>query len=161
MWIGLGILAVILLLLLLTGVLLPARQQVTRVELFKAPVAEVWEALDNLPGQTQWRNNLKSVQMLDDDAGLRWVEQAVKGRQVTVRKLKRLEQQELSLELRQRGGLGGRSARLNSVPGGTRVTFAETLENRMPFARILSHLQGGVDTRLDGFIQQLRIRFPG
>lgn len=161
MWIGLGILAVILILLLLTGILLPAKQQVTRVELFKAPIAEVWEALDNLPGQTQWRDNLKSVQMLDDDAGLRWAEQPVKGKRVTVRKLKRFEQQELVLELRQRGSLGGRSARLNHVPGGTRVTFTETLENRMPFARMVSRLQGGVDARLDGFIRQLRTRFPG
>ena len=161
MWIVLVILLGIVTLLLLVGLLLPARQQVTRVELFKAPISEVWEALDNLPAQTQWRDGLKSVQMLDDDDGLRWLEQSAKGGAVTVRKLKQLAQKELVLELRQGGKLGGRSARFNSVPGGSRVTFAETLECRMPFTRILSQAGGSVDKRLDGFIRQLRGKFPG
>lgn len=141
--------------------MLPVRQQVTRVELFKVPTTDMWDALDNLPGQAQWRGDLKSVQMLDDDAGLRWVEQSVTGRRVTVRKLKQLELQELVLERRQRGSIGVRSMRLNSVPGGTRLTLVETLEIRVPLLRIVSRLKGGIDARLGGFILQLRQRFPG
>ena len=86
----LGALVLVLLLVLLVGMLLPAREQVTRVELFKAPVAEVWEALNNLPGQAQWRTGLKSVQTLDDDEGLRWVEQPLQGTAVVLRKTKEI-----------------------------------------------------------------------
>lgn len=155
----LGALVSLLLLVLLVGLLLPAREQVTRVELFKAPVAEVWEALSNLPGQAQWRSGLKSVQTLDDDAGLRWVEQPLQGAAVLLRKTKEIPLQELIVELQQRGTLSTRQARLNTVPGGTRVTFTQTLQITMPIRRLLNRFHGGVDSRLDGFIRQLRVKF--
>lgn len=155
----LGALVLVLLLVLLVGMLLPAREQVTRVELFKVPVAEVWEALNNLPGQAQWRTGLKSVQTLDDDEGLRWVEQPLQGTAVVLRKTKEIPLQELILELQQRGIHATRQARLNNVPGGTRVTFTQTLQITMPIRRLLNRFHGGVDNRLDGFIRQLRVKF--
>ncbi|QTR48528.1 SRPBCC family protein [Candidatus Thiothrix anitrata] len=155
----LGALVLLLLLALLIGILLPAREQVTRVELFKAPVAEVWEALSNLPGQAQWRSGLKSVQTLDDDEGLRWVEQPQQGAASILRKTKEIPLQELILEARQSGVLTTRQARLSNVPGGTRVTFTQTLQIAMPLRRLGNRMQGGVDNRLDNFIRQLRTKF--
>lgn len=151
---------ILVFLVLLIGMLLPAREQVTRVELFKAPIADVWEALSNLPGQMLWRTNLKNIQTLDDDDGLRWVEQLLQGTTVVLRKTKENPLQELTVELRQRGMCATRQARLNSVPGGTRVTFTQTLQINMPFRRLLNRFRGGVDSHLDDFIRQLRVKFP-
>jgi hypothetical protein len=157
----LGVVTTVLLLLLLAGASLPARQQVTRVELLKAPLDAVWEALDDLPRQIQWRTGLKSVQMLDDDHGLRWVEQPLSGRAVTLRKLKALPAKELLLEMQQGRNKGTRLAQMNTVPGGTRVTFTEMLETRSLTGRIRARLGGGLDQQLDSFIQQLKTKFTG
>lgn len=120
-WIALGVVTCVVLLWMLVGFALSARQQVTRVELIKAPLADVWEALSNLPAQAYWRSELKSVQMLDDDHGLRWVEHPEKGSPITVRKVKEKPNQELLLEMVNNAGQGTRHARLSGVPGGTRI----------------------------------------
>lgn len=160
LWIIVGLVVALSCFLLLVGLLLPLREQVTRVELFKAPLVEVWDALDNLPSQTQWRSGLKSVQTLDDDDGLRWLERDGRGKTQVLRKIKETRQQELVLEIRRSGSKTVRQARFGSVPGGTRVTFTETLEAKMPTQRLMNRMRGGVDRQLDGFISQLRGRFP-
>lgn len=160
LWVIMGLVVALSCFLLLVGLLLPHREQVTRVALFKAPLAEVWDALNNLPNQTQWRSGLKSVQILDDDDGLRWLERDEQGKVQVLRKIKEIQQQELVLEIHRSGSKTIRQARLSSVPGGTRVTFTETLEAKMPTQRLLNRMRGGVDRQLDGFISQLRGRFP-
>lgn len=159
MWVIMGISLLFLLVPVMVGLLISPYQQVTRVELIKAPADEVWSALTDLPRQTQWRADLKSMQMIDDDAGLRWVEQSAHGPAITLRKIKETPLKELLLEMRQRGSKGTRQARLNAVPGGTRVTFTEMLETRPPWLRIKARMGGGPDRNLDHFIQQLKARF--
>ncbi|MBU0656598.1 MAG: SRPBCC family protein [Gammaproteobacteria bacterium] len=159
MWIFLALAAVLLLLPFLVGFMLSPRQQVTRVELVKAATQEVWEALSNLQVQVQWRTGINSVQMLDDDEGLRWVEKPEHGRPVTIRKLKENPPQELLLEMRQGSTNGTRQIRLNAVPGGTRVTFTEMQETRNPLARLACRRQGGLDHKLDRFIHELKNHF--
>lgn len=158
-WIIVGLAVTLLLLPLLAGFMMSPRQQVTRVELVKASAEEVWEALSNLQLQTQWRKGISSVQMLDDDEGLRWVETPESGRPVTIRKLKANQPQELVLEMQSGSLKGSRQARLSAVPGGTRVTFTEVQEARSPLARLAVRRQGGLDGRMDRFIQELKNHF--
>lgn len=159
MWAIVGVSLLFLLMPLLLGLLISPYQQVTRVELIKASADEVWTALADLPRQAQWRSDLKSMQMIDDDAGLRWVEQSEGGKAVTLRKLKETPLKELLLEMRQRGSKGTRQARLSAVPGGTRVTFTEMLETRTPWGRIKARISGDPDRSLDHFIHQLQAHF--
>ena len=51
-WLGLGAIIVAVLGFLLAGFAISPYQQVTRVELIKAPINDVWESLSNLPTQT-------------------------------------------------------------------------------------------------------------
>lgn len=159
MWIAVTVGVLLLLMPVLIGLLISPYQQVTRVELIKASANEVWQALADLPQQTQWRSDLKSMQMLDDDAGLRWIEQPVAGGAVVLRKLKEIPLKELLLDMQQTGSKTTRQACLNAVPGGTRITFTEMLESRTPLGRIKARMNGGPDRSLDHFIQQLRNRF--
>lgn len=158
-WILIGLGILLLLLPFLIGFLLSPYQQATRVELIKAPADDVWTELSNIAGQTQWRTDLKSVQMLDDDDGLRWVEQPQSGSEVVLRKLKETPSKELLVEMQRPGSRGTREARLNAVPGGTRVTFTEMLESQSPLGRIKARMSGGLDQRLDTFIRQLQAHF--
>ncbi len=159
LWIVLGVLLALVVVVVVIGFALSPRQQVTRVELIKAPLADVWEALSNLPAQAYWRSDIKNVQMLDDDHGLRWVEHPEHGRPLTIRKSKEKPNQELLLELSNSAGQGSRHARLSGVPGGTRITFTEVLTTSSPLKRIKARMRGGLDRKLDGFIQQLKQKF--
>ncbi len=158
-WIVVGLVVLAVLGFLLVSYSLSPRQQVTRVELIKAPLAEVWEAVSNLPSQAYWRRGLRSIQMLDDDDGLRWVEHPEKGLPVTLRKLKEKPQQELVLAMINAEGHYTRQVRFSNVPGGTRLTFTDILETPSPFNRIKARTNGGLDSRLDQFIMQLRQKF--
>lgn len=158
-WIVAGLVAALFMLPFLIGLMMSPRQQVTRVELIKASAEEVWEALSNLQVQTQWRKGLASVQMLDDDEGLRWLEKPENGRPVTIRKIKENQPQELVLEIHSGNVKGSRQARLNAVPGGTRITFTEIQEVSSPLARLAARRQGGLDGKMDRFIQELKEHF--
>lgn len=158
-WVVLSLGILMLLAPLLAGFLMSPYQQVTRVELIKASADDVWNALTDLPQQTQWRPDLTSMQMVDDDAGLRWVEQSAGGNAIVLRKIKENPLKELLLEMQQSGSKGTRQARLNAVPGGTRVTFTEMLETYTSLGRLKARMGGNPDRRLDQFIQQLKARF--
>ncbi|OQX16020.1 MAG: hypothetical protein BWK73_04885 [Thiothrix lacustris] len=159
MWVVITLVVLLLLLPVLVGFLISPYQQVTRVELIKAPADAVWGALSDFSRQAQWRHDLSSMQMLDDDAGLRWIEQVAGQRPVVLRKIKELPLKELLLEMKQGSNKGTRHARLNAVPGGTRVTFTEMLETRNPLGRIKKLMGSSLDQRLDHFIQQLKAHF--
>lgn len=159
-WVGVVLAGIFLLLLpVFIGFLLSPHQQVTRVELFKAPLDEVWRALSDLSQQSQWRAELKSMQMLDDDAGLRWVERTTLGGATVLRKIKEVSGKELWLDMQRVGYKSTRQARLNAVPGGTRVTFVEMQENRNPWGRIMARVKGNPDRHLDLFVRQLKTHF--
>ncbi|WGZ95781.1 MAG: SRPBCC family protein [Candidatus Thiothrix putei] len=159
MWIVISLGILLLLIPVVVGLLMSPYQQVTRVELIKASIDDVWNALADFSQQAQWRTELTSMQMLDDDEGLRWVEQSAGQGSVVLRKLKEIPLKELLVDRDQGSGKGTFHARLSAVPGGTRITFTEMLETRTPFGRIKARMKGEPDSRLDHFIQQLKARF--
>ena len=160
LWILVGVVVLLALIPMLFGLLLSPFQQATRVELIKAPIDRVWEAISELSRQTEWRDDLKSVQLKDDDNGLRWIEQPTRGSKLTVRKMKEVEQKEILIQMeRGKKVLGTRLAILRQVPGGTRVTFTETAEVRSPLRRLFTHLGGKLDKRLNHYISNLKAAF--
>jgi carbon monoxide dehydrogenase subunit G len=156
--IGAGILLVLVPFLL--GMMIPARQQATRVELVRAPLDTVWEAISELSRQTEWRTDLKSVQLKDDDDGMRWVETPARGGKVTLRKVREVAKKELLIQM-ERGSTvqGTRLAILSAVPGGTRITFTETSELKNPVSRLGAQLTSRLDKGLNHYIDQLKQAF--
>lgn len=159
MWIVISIGLLLALTPFVLGLLMTPYQQVTRVELIKAPAEAVWEALSDLSQHALWRTDLASMQMLDDDDGLRWVEKTASGQATVLRKLKEAPLKELLLDMQRSGSKGSRQMRFSAVPGGTRVTFTEMLETRTAFGRIKVRIDGNPDKRLDHFILQLKTHF--
>ncbi len=157
LWIAVGTGILLILFPMLIGMMIAPRQQAMRVELIRAPLDTVWQAISELNRQTEWRSDLKSVQLKDDDNGLRWIENPVRGGLLTLRKLKEIEKKEITLQL-EKGSrvIGTRHALLRQVPGGTRVTFTETSEINNPTRRLFSHLGNKLDKRLNHYIGQLK-----
>ncbi len=160
LWIAIGTGILLILFPMLVGMMIAPRKQATRVELIRAPLDTVWQAVSELHRQTEWRNDLKSVQLKDDDNGLRWIENPVRGPRMTIRKLKEIEKKEITVQLEKRSRvIGTRHALLRQVPGGTRITFTETSEIKNPMSRLFSHLGDKLDKRLNHYIGQLKSAF--
>lgn len=156
-WGLLTLLALVVILPLFIGLLLPKMRQATRVELIKAPIDKVWGTLSELTRQTEWRPDLKSVQMKDDDQGMRWIEQPKRGWKRVLRKQKELAEQELLIVVEE--GSSAASSRhflLSDVPGGTRVTMTQSSDIGNPYARFRAHLNNTLDKRVNRFMQQLK-----
>ncbi|MGB0845299.1 MAG: SRPBCC family protein [Thiolinea sp.] len=157
LWVSIGTGILLILFPMLIGMMVSPLQQATRVELVKAPLDKVWEAVSELSRQTEWRTDLKSVQLKDDDDGMRWIENPARGSKITLRKLKEIEKKEIVVQM-EKGSrvIGTRQAMLSAVPGGTRITFTETSEIKNPLSRLFAHLGGKLDKRLNHYIAQLK-----
>lgn len=160
LWILVSILALLILAPFLIGLMLSPYQRATRVELVKAPINDTWSALSDLSRQTEWRTDLKSVQLKDDDEGMRWIESLAHGGKVTARKQKEVLNKEIVVQLSKgEQVIGTREAVLNAVPGGTRITFTETAVTKNPWQRLSMQIGSKLDKRLQAYIEQFKQRF--
>lgn len=160
LWILVGVLALLILVPLLIGLMLSPYQRATRVELVKAPIDATWGALSDLSRQTEWRTDLKSVQLKDDDEGMRWVEHLAHGGKITARKQKEVLNKEIIIQLSKGSQvIGTREATLSAVPGGTRITFTQTAVTKNPWQRLGMHMGSKVDKHLQAYIEQFKARF--
>lgn len=160
LWILVGFLVLLIVVPFLIGLMLSPYQRATRVELVKAPIDATWGALSDLSRQTEWRTDLKSVQLKDDDDGMRWIESLAHGGKVTARKQKEVPNKEIIVQLSKgEQVIGTREAALSAVPGGTRITFTETAVTKNPWQRLGMHMGAKVDKHLQNYIVQFKARF--
>lgn len=159
-WVVIGLAVFLFILPMLIGLMISPTQTATRVELIKAPIDATWEALSDLSRQTEWRTDLKSIQLKDDDDGMRWVETSARYGKLVLRKQKEVPQKEIVVQV-EKGErvIGTRKAALSAVPGGTRITFTETSDIKSPILRLRSQLRGGIDRQLQTYIEQFKARF--
>lgn len=155
LWIFIGIVALLILLPLLMGLLMPPLQRATRVELIRAPLDVVWDNIADLPRQTQWRSDLKNVQFKDDDQGTRWIEQSSSMGTMTVRKKFEDEQREVILILEKGKMQGKRHLLVSGVPGGTRLTINEERVIPSPLGRLFNK----IDKQVNQYIDDLQAYF--
>ncbi|MEN9433796.1 MAG: hypothetical protein RLZZ422_1385 [Pseudomonadota bacterium] len=159
-WVIIGIIAALMILPVLIGLMLSPHSRTTRVELVRAPVDQVWESLADLARHTEWRSDLKSVQLKDDDQGLRWIEHSKNLGKLTVRKVKEVPQKEITMSYqRGKGFKGTRQALLAGVPGGTRVTFTESRDIRNPITRLRNQFGAKLDNQLNQYISELKNKY--
>lgn len=160
LWILVGVVVLLILVPFLIGLMLSPYQRATRVELVKAPINETWGALSDLSRQTEWRTELKSVQLKDDDEGMRWIENLAHGGSVTARKQKEVLNKEIVIQLSKGVQvIGTREAAFSAVPGGTRITFTETAVTKNPWQRLGMHMGLKLDKHLQTYIEQFKARF--
>ncbi len=160
LWILVGVLALLIVVPFLIGLMLSPYQRATRVELVKAPIDATWGALSDLSRQTEWRTDLKSVQLKDDDEGMRWVEHLAHGGKITARKQKEVLNKEIIVQLSKGSQvIGTREATLSAVPGGTRITFTQTAVTKNPLQRLSMHMGSKIDKHLQSYIEQFKARF--
>lgn len=159
-WVIIGIIAALMILPILIGLMLPQQSRATRVDLVRAPLEQVWESLSDPARHTEWRSDLKSVQLKDDDQGLRWLEHSKTLGKLTIRKVKEVPQKEIVMSYQKgKGFKGTRQATLAGVPGGTRVTFTESRDIRNPITRLRNQFGSKLDNQLNQYISELKNKY--
>jgi uncharacterized protein YndB with AHSA1/START domain len=70
LWVGLGVVALVVMLMTLIGSQLPRNHMATRLGMYHQKPEVLWEAITNVDAMPAWREGLKSVQKLPDRNGL-------------------------------------------------------------------------------------------
>jgi hypothetical protein len=71
LWLGLGTLALLAAIVLGVGWMLPVAHVATRSLLLQQPPEAVWDAVTDVGRATEWRKNLKRIEVLDSAPGRR------------------------------------------------------------------------------------------
>lgn len=80
-WIGAAVVALLLVVVLVIGWLLPEKHRAQSQATFNAPPEAVWELITNVEAFPSWRSDVKTVQRLPDREGRTvWVEEGSSGR---------------------------------------------------------------------------------
>lgn len=99
-WIGLGVLGILLLTPLVIGCLLPERFEGRVTARLSKPVDEVWEALQDFESHPMTGKMMKSVEILPEEDGLpAWREDMGHGELITVKTVERNEPHRLCREM--------------------------------------------------------------
>ena len=80
-WVSAAVIAVLVVVILLVGWLLPEKHRAQRQATLKAPPEAVWELVTTVEAFPSWRSDVKTVQRLGDREGRKvWVEEGSSGR---------------------------------------------------------------------------------
>lgn len=152
------------LLVVLVGLSLPERHRASVSRTVPGTPDETWGVMTDIPGLTEWRPGLKSVETLDDREGRPvWRETSSTGSmtlEVTaweppVRMVTRIADEGLPF-----GGTW--TYELEDTEGGTRVTITEDGEIYNPFFRFMARFvfgyEGTARSYLDGLESRMRER---
>ncbi len=86
-WMAAGAIAILVVVVLVVGWLMPVRHRASRQATFRAAPASVWELITNVDAFPAWRGDVKAVERLPDRDGRPvWVEEGSNGRITYVRR---------------------------------------------------------------------------
>ncbi len=143
---------VLIALLLSWGMTLPTTTTLNKVKTIHAPVSKVWHAMSDWEGQVNWRNDIKSVEIISSS---RFIEVPVRGPAVEF-EIIRLDKYRL-IELQMSGPFEGTyQAELVENNGVTSVTISETIVQKGVLGRIFAKLFFDLNEFVDNYFIQLK-----
>jgi Polyketide cyclase / dehydrase and lipid transport len=155
------VLAGILILITLTGYLLPKEHTVTREARFHQPAEVIWKTMTDIGAMPAWRQGLKSVQRLPDENGLpAWVETTGSGSipfetvvsQPPSKLVVRIADPKLPF-----GGTW--TYEITSLPSGTNLRIREDGEIYNPLFRFLSRFVFGYTGTIETYLKSMAKKF--
>lgn len=149
------------LLILLIGVLLPVKHVASRTQTFHAPPDHVWKTITSLSELTQWRKDLKRVEVLPDRNGLpSWKETDSHGNIIPFEVLESVPSQRLVAKIVDPAlPFGGTwTYELRPTPDGSALTITENGEVYNPIFRFVSRFVMGHTRTMDDYLAALKAR---
>jgi hypothetical protein len=152
---GLGVIALVA----IGGYLLPVSHMARRTIMMKVPVDRVWAAISDFKGSVSWREDLASVEQVEQTPGVfAWRELAKNGEILTYLTLEASPEKKLVRKIVDQGlPFGGTwTFELDSENGETKLSIVENGEVYNPIFRFVSRFVFGHHSSIDKYIAQLK-----
>jgi len=161
--ITLGVIAVVVVVALVAGWLMPVRHRASRQATFRAAPAAVWELITNVEAFPAWRGDVKAVERLPDRDGRPvWVEEGSNGR-ITYA-VERAEAPRLLIVRIADVTLpfgGTWTYEVAQVSDGSTLTITEDGEIYNPIFRVMSRFVFGYDSTMAAYLAAAEKRLTG
>ena len=157
MKIAILILAIVLLLPLIIGLLLPSERKFIKTAQLSSSPEEIWAVITDVKGQEDWRSDVKSIQMLESEKGAeQWTEIPRSGSPITFRVKTYEPPYRYDIEIIEHSFSGYWEGRLKAGNGSTAVEFKEVAIIKNPYFRVLSYLFFDLNKTMDLYISNLK-----
>lgn len=151
------VLLVIAILPLVVGLFLPTERIFLRTAQFKSSPQEIWNAITDIKGQEEWRNDVKSIEMINTQKGEeKWTEIPKKGRPITFQIKNYEPPNRFDIEIVESGFSGYWEGRINGKNGVTQIEFKEVVVISNPYFKTLSYLFLDLNKTMDLYLANLK-----
>jgi len=151
------ILFVIAILPLAIGLFLPTERTFVKTAQFKSSPQEIWNAITDIKGQEEWRNDVKSIEMINTQKGKeKWTEIPKRGKSITFQVKTFQEPNRYDIEIVDSGISGYWEGRITESNGTTDVEFKEIIDVKNPYFRIIMYLFIDLDKTMDIYMTNLK-----
>ena len=157
--IALGVVISIPLLAYVAGLFIPESHTATVSNIYQAPSDSVWAKITDVKKLPKWRDNVKSVKVLSDSSEpLTWRETYTHNDPLTFEVTEMRDSTLLRVRIADKGlPFGGVWIyRLESQPGGTKLTITEQGEIYNPLFRFVSRFIMGYESTLREYHDHLK-----
>ena len=157
MKIALNVTAVIVMLPLVVGMLLPSKRVFTKTAKLKSSPQQVWDVITNVKAQKEWRDDVKSIEMISSEKGAeKWTETPKKGQPITFQVKTFQEPNRYDIEIVDSGISGYWEGRITESNGTTSVAFKEIIDVKNPYFRTIVYLFVDLDKTMDIYMTNLK-----
>ena len=155
MMLSLASLLAILGLVFVIGLLMPNQREFVKMAKFSSPPKKVFETVTDVGAQTDWRSDVRQIQVLDEKT---WTEVPKKGTPITFRTKEKVAHSLFEIEIMAPENLNGYWVGTfeKNQQNGTNVVFKEVITISNPFYRVFSHLFIDLDEAMDLYISDLK-----
>jgi len=121
-----------------------------------APIQQVWDTITDPKNQVNWRSDLESVEMEDDNKKI-WTEYPYSGPPITFKEEEKINHEKYTIKIVQTSGFSGYSTiRFIDKNSSTIIRFLEVSKVSNPYRRILSHIFYDPKQRMNTYVKDLR-----
>jgi hypothetical protein len=151
------VLLVLVILPVVIGLFLPTVRTFVKTSQFKSSPQEIWNVITDIKGQEEWRNDVKSIEMINAKKGKeKWTEIPKKGRPITFQVKTYEPPKRFDIEIVESGFSGYWKGRINEKSGVTEIEFKEAVVISNPCFKTLSYLFLDLNNTMDLYLSNLK-----
>ncbi len=151
-----GILGLGMVIVFIWGLSLPQEKTYTKEFTFRSPVENVWNIVNDLPGQVKWRTDVKEIKIISNSPEV-WIEYPKQGPEIKFRTKTKEKGKLWEMEIIENPSLSGNWIGTfdPTADGGTIVKFIEKPSIINPFMRVFAHLIIDMDNAMELYLENL------
>lgn len=151
------ILLVMTILPLVIGLFLPTQRTFCKTAQFISSPQEIWNTITDIKSQEQWRNDVKSIEMINTQKGKeKWTETPKRGKPITFQVKTYEPPQRFDIEIVESSFSGYWEGRINEKNGVTEIEFKEVVVISNPYFKTLSYLFLDLNKTMDLYLANLK-----